>query len=103
MSPEALSAIAGTILSLGMTYIPGINAAYARLSPGVKQSIMGVLILAAATLSAFWACQGTENACAEGVDWRAWIGSVIAALVANQGTDRISPEPEAVKEVKGEG
>lgn len=100
MAPEAVSGVAGMILSLAMTYIPGINAAYARLSPGVKQTVMGVLIVAAAGLSAWWACQGAENVCAEGVDWRAGIQSVIAALVANQATDRISPEPEAVKEVK---
>lgn len=102
MPPEALSAVAGTILSLVMTYIPGLNVIYARQTAGVKQTIMGVLIIVAASVSAYWACQDPSSPCVNGVDWRTWIQSVIAALVANQGTDRISPEPVSVKEVKPE-
>lgn len=96
MNPEliGLGSLAGMALSLAMTYIPGLNVLYARQSETVKQSIMGALIIISGIANALYTGQGG--------DWRSIATAIVAALITNQPTDRISPEPSAVKEAKAE-
>jgi hypothetical protein len=107
MTPEALSATAGIILSALMTYIPGLNVAFASLSPTTKRLTMVGCLIAAAIGTAAWTCTSPEagttfGMCMSGFDWRSILMALIAALVANQSADRILPKPEAVKEASEE-
>ena len=45
LTPEALAAIFGTVLSLLLTYVPGLNGRYAALPEDVKKAFMGVGLL----------------------------------------------------------
>ena len=93
MDSEKLLAIGGAALSLGFTYIPGLNSWYDGLSKEYKQLVMlGILLVV--TLAVFGlSCAGILDAvtCDKG-------GAVsiafafIAALTANQATHRITPK-----------
>ena len=49
MSAETLAMVAGIILTLTFSYVPGLNRQYATLSPEFKRLIMlGLLILVSA-------------------------------------------------------
>lgn len=95
MDPQlvGLGSLAGMALSLAMTYIPGLNVIYARQSETVKQSVMGALIVLSGIANALYTGQS---------DWKSIATAIVAALITNQPTDRISPEPSAVKEAKAE-
>lgn len=96
MNPELLSSMAGAILSLLVSYVPGLNTAYDKLNPTAKRLVMAALVAVAAIVSAAWSCSSPESketirACLAGASWRTYVQSVIAALVANQAMHRISP------------
>lgn len=100
MSPEAISAVAGTILSLVLNYTPGLNTAFDRLSANGQRATMGLLLALSAVGLALWTCTGpdalsasTASLCTDGgINWRAVVQSFIFALMANQAADRISPK-----------
>lgn len=96
MNPELLSSMAGAILSLLASYVPGLNTAYDKLSPTAKRLVMALLVTVAAVISAAWSCSSPDtqeaiDVCMAGSGWRTYAQSIIAALVANQATHRISP------------
>jgi hypothetical protein len=96
MSAESLSLIAGSVLSLLFSYIPGVRAWFMPLDPQVKRLLMlGLIILSASTIFGL-ACLG----------WGAELGitlvcsqkglvnlvrQVVLAIIANQGIYAISP------------
>jgi hypothetical protein len=91
MTAEQLSSIAGVILSLCMSYIPGVSDWYQKLSPVAKRAIMAALIIFVAAASYALSCAGVVkwvNCSNNGVG--GLVSSVIAALVANQATHLIS-------------
>lgn len=93
VGPELLAGIAGGSLSLIMSYVPGLNNLYERLSPTAKQLVMAFLLLVAAFGSAAWICSTPGSAfgtCLRGADWRNYVTALIAALVTNQATHRIT-------------
>lgn len=96
MSSEQLSAIAGAILSLIFSYVPGIYKKYQPLSEELKRLIM--LALLVATCASVYALACTS--------WSAYLGitvtcdqpglvqliwSLVLAVMANQSTYRLSP------------
>jgi len=97
MSAETLSLIAGAILSLCFSYIPGLSERFDALIPTEKRLIMlGMLVLVALAVYGL-ACFGW------GQDWRVFltcdrsglselIKQLIIAIVANQGIYAISPQ-----------
>lgn len=103
LTPELLAGIAGVALSLALSYIPGLNSRYAGLSEDVKKFIM-LLLLAAVSLGVF----GVSCAPLLGLVFvECSSGGVvqvltvfIAALIANQGVHRVSPEVAAVRAAK---
>lgn len=101
MSPEALSALAGAILSLLMNYFPGVNTAFDRMSPDKQRAVMAVLLAVAAVGLAVWTCTdpaaGGVGICLGATNWRAVAQAFVFALMANQATDRISPKPREEK------
>lgn len=94
----AISGIAGMALSIMMTYIPGLNVAWARLSTEAKQGIMAVLIICSGVGATLYTYNGEFTP----ISWKALVSSIFAALVTNQPTKMITPEPAAVKAVKAE-
>lgn len=107
LNPEALSATAGLVLSLVMTYVPGLNVKFALLSSTAKRLIMLVCLAITAVGSAAWICTQpaagmTFGMCMSGFDWRSVITAFVMALMANQAADRIMPKPAAVEEAREE-
>lgn len=105
MSVETLSAVAGIVLSLLFSYVPGLDVWFAALESKWKQAIMGVCILlvgsAAFALSCttWGAAWGIELTCDQ-PGAQVIISTVIAALVANQAVYKISPETGRVTAIK---
>ena len=106
MSAEFLTMIAGVVLSLLFSYVPGLNTWFAALDSLYKRLIMlGLLLLSAAALFGL-ACAGILQELA-GVqvtcDRAGLIGLVqafIAAVIANQTAYMITPPAPAVTETK---
>lgn len=109
MTVETLSMIAGALLSLGFTYIPGLNAWFASKAPSTKQLVMLALLALTASGLVTLSCAGLVELPLVGLVTcdRAGILKMvellILAVIANQGTDRISPEPRNVRSLKGIG
>lgn len=106
MTPAAIAATAGAVLSLLFNYIPGLNTRFDRLSADMQRTVMGVFILLTSIGMAFWQCSGDNSQlysiCGDGMNWRAILTNAVFALVGNQSVDRISPKPRT-EEVKPAG
>lgn len=93
LSPETLAMIAGVILSLIFSYIPGARNWFDQYAPEAKRLIMLVLLAVVAFGSYGLACAGilTGIACtvpgAIDVVW-----TLILAVIANQAAYSISPK-----------
>ena len=92
MDENTLSLIAGSVLSLFFSYFPGVKGKYEKLTPDYKRVVMLVSLLVSAIGVYVTSCYGifpTVECTREGV-----LGLVkvfILALVANQGTHKLSP------------
>ncbi len=95
---DLISASAGTVLSLLMNYVPGLNTKFDAFSPNQQRGIMALMLILCSMGLAFWRCTGNEasvftDICGDnGINWRAVLQSMFFALTANQGVDRISPK-----------
>ena len=96
MTAEQLIAIAGAILSLAFSYIPGLKTRYEPLSDEMKRLVMlGLLVLVVAGVfglacSRFGAYLGIAVICDEpGLVALVW--SLVVAVMANQSTYLITP------------
>ena len=87
MSAEELSMVTGTVLSLFMSYVPGVSGWYEGLSTESKRLVMGVLLLAVAGGAFSLACGGVVDVveCSK-VGALGLVQAFIAALIANQAT-----------------
>lgn len=98
LSAENLAAIAGTILSLAFSYIPGLSGWFDGRLPTQKRLIMAALLLIIAGAAFGLACAQIVTAVT--CDRPGAVGlvqTVIAALVANQAAFLISPRRVAAK------
>jgi len=105
MSAEILAGAAGVILSLLFSYIPGLNANFARLPAELKRGVM-LLLVTLTGLAAFGlACSGLAAelgytlACtrADAVH----IGlAIVCAAIGNQAAYGLSPRAAAVLQAK---
>ncbi len=96
MTAEELAAGAGILLSLGISYIPGINEKFGKLSPAQKRLVM-LGLLAAIAVGAFGlGCAGLAGAgtalitCDRTGAW-AFFRVLVPATIANQAAFSISP------------
>lgn len=93
MDEAQLSMIAGTVLSLLFSYVPGLKGWYEKLSADFKRLVMLVVLLVTSGAIYGLSCAGWLDMVA--CDKEGLIGLVnifFAALVANQATYLISPE-----------
>jgi hypothetical protein len=101
IDPVTLSAAAGILLSLALSYIPGLRTKYADLHSDWKRLIMlgallivtiGIAMLSCTKLIPYIPC--TVDGILD------LIGMFIAALIANQAIYPISPKATDVKMLK---
>lgn len=101
MSSELLASIAGIVLSLVFSYIPGLNSKFAKLDGGVKRLIMGGLLLVTAGAAFGLSCAKIFPTVACSQDGALGLVRVfVMALIANQSAFLISPETQAVRAAK---
>ncbi len=94
MDNVALSSIAGVILSLAFSYIPGLRPWYEAQSSETKRLIMAALLLVVAAGTYVLSCTGTgiiDSIACDNNGIMELVNAFIAALVANQATYLISP------------
>ena len=99
MSAEMLSAVAGIMLSLVFSYIPGVSDWFAALDGTRKRLVMLAALLAAAAGAAGLSCLGIAQVggaalpgCTQG-GLQSILEALVVALVANQAAYLISPKP----------
>lgn len=93
MSSELLIVIAGVVLSLAFSYVPGLKDWFDPLMPNSKRFIMlGVLLLSAGGVFAL-ACFGKYDlvACNAAGAWNL-LEYFVAAAIANQAAYQLSPK-----------
>jgi uncharacterized membrane protein len=96
MTVELLSAIAGILLSLAFSYIPGLKTWYDQLAADAKRLVMlGALFLVAAAIYGL-SCAGIYQIVpCDQAGLVKMIEIFVLALVANQSTFLISPRKPA--------
>ncbi len=105
MTSDTILLIAGAVLSLVFSYVPGLNVKFAALKPEYKRGIMAGLCLLVAAAVFGIACAGyggnfnIEVTCDQ-IGLIGLIQSFIVAVIANQGAYALSPQTKAVKEAK---
>lgn len=105
MTAEILSMIAGSLLSLGFSYIPGLNTWFAAKPEEVKKLTMLVLMVVVALVAFGLSCANLDfpligNVTCDKAGALGLISNFILALMANQATHRASPEMASVQKVK---
>jgi hypothetical protein len=93
VTTELLASIAGIVLTLAFSYIPGLNAAFDKLAPTTKRLTMAVLLLVVAGAVFGLSCGNVIASVT--CDRAGLIGLVnvfIAALIANQAAYALSPK-----------
>jgi hypothetical protein len=102
LTPEVIAMIAGVILSLAFSYIPGLNAAFAKWPPELKRITMLALLLLTSAVVYGLGCAGILNAgltCdKQGLVQLIWM--FILGVIANQSAYQITPLPTAVTQAK---
>jgi hypothetical protein len=96
MSANTLSLIAGAVLSLAFSYIPGLRADFDAIDPTEKRLVMlGLLLVTAISVQVMaclgWAAEwGVDLACNR-AGLAGLIEQLVIAIIANQGVYAISP------------
>jgi hypothetical protein len=102
LTPEILGTIAGAVLSILFSYIPGLNTWFAAKDNTQKRGLMALLLLITSAGVFGLGCAGILNAgiaCSnDGAIQIVWI--FLLGIIGNQSAYSISPRTNAVKEVK---
>jgi len=103
ISPELLASLYAGLLSLLLSYVPGLNTRWTALPEDTKKALMGLgLILISAGVFAAGCAPALGIVfveCSTGGAVKLF-SILVSALVANQSVHRLSPQPAAVKAVK---
>ena len=96
MSAESLSLVAGTVLSLTFSYVPGARSWFERFEPEIKRLIMLVLLVITAGIVYGLSCLGwvSEWGISLSCDRSGLLGLIeqlVIAIIANQSIYAISP------------
>ncbi len=91
-NPEYLSMVAGGVLSLALSYIPGLRVWFGRLDPVGKRLLMGMLLFITTLTIIVWRCTESNSlaVCLELGTLRSVVTSFVVALMANQAVHRIT-------------
>ena len=106
ISPELLAAVYAGILSLALTYIPGLNTKWAALGEDVKKLVMGAGLIAISVAVFAVGCAPALGIvfveCSTGGAVKL-LSILISALIASQAIHRLTPMPASVKAAKAKG
>lgn len=92
MTVEQLGAIAGVILSLLFSYVPGLSTKFGGLSATTKRLSMALLLLLVAIGALALSCSNiVVSVTCDQAGLIALVNTYIAALVANQAAYMIAP------------
>ena len=99
VSPEMLVLLAGVVLSLVFSYVPGLNAKYAALLPEIKRVIMLALLALITAVVYAGTCAGwfTSGVICDQPGLMKLIWMFVLAMISNQSTYTISPQSMAVR------
>lgn len=92
MTPQVISGLAGSALSLIFSYAPGAASWFDTLTPTQRRLFMAALMLLVAAGALVYQCQASRACIAAG--WQEYLTSYASALVANQTTYAVSPQPK---------
>ena len=93
MTATELGSIAGIVLSLAFSYVPGLKGTYDKLSGDYKRLVMAALLLVTAGAVLGLSCAGMlANVECTQAGALGLLKVFIAALIANQGTYLLSPK-----------
>lgn len=93
ITPEVLSGLAGAILSLLFSYVPGLSDWFAKFDSKQKSGIMALAIVIVAGAAYGLSCAGVIAAIECSQQGLVKLAQVIfAALIANQSVYSISPQ-----------
>lgn len=92
MNADQLSAVAGVVLSLAFSYLPGVSGWFATLDSTVKRLAMAMLLLVVAGAAYGLSCANVlATVACDKPGVLALVNALIAALIANQATFTLSP------------
>lgn len=99
VTPELLAMVAGVVLSLLFSYLPGLRTMFGGLLPETKRLVMLAILAISAIAITVLTCAGVVSSgvtCDRaGIIQVIWI--FILAMIGNQTTFQISPQPPDVK------
>ena len=100
MSANTFSLIAGTLLSLAFSYIPGLRELFDILEPTEKRLVMlGLLVVTAVTAQCLaclgWGTEWGLNLTCDRAGLAGLIEQLVIAIIANQSVYAISPRRQA--------
>jgi hypothetical protein len=102
VTPIVLAGIAGVVLSLAFSYIPGLSTKFAAIAPEYKRLIMLLLLIISTAAIYLLKCGGIVQAgitCdQQGLVGLVW--SFVVSVMANQSTYSLTPPTAAVKAAK---
>ena len=102
ITSAAVAGIAGALLSLIFSYVPGLNSKFAALPKETEQLIMAGLMLLATVIIMGLGCYKVIqiNLTCDQNGWVQAIWIFISAIMGNQSVYRLTPQPKTVKAVK---
>ena len=108
MSAESLSLVAGTVLSLTFSYIPGVRNWFIEFDPAIKRLIMLALLALTAGVAYGLSCLGWgfEWGITLSCDQSGLLGLIeqfVVAIIANQSIYAISPHKEETSPTSSPG
>lgn len=97
MSAESLSLVAGTILSLAFSYVPGVRSWFLGINPAIKRLIM-LALLAVTSAGVYglsclgWAIEWDITLSCDQTGLLGLVKQFVIAIIANQSIYTISPQ-----------
>lgn len=92
MSETTLASLAGILLSLAFSYIPGLRDKYATLSPDYKRLVMlGALLFVSIGVFAAGCLGYSAKVSCDMAGAQVLLGLFITAAIANQGAYMLTP------------
>ncbi len=93
LTPEVLAGLAGGLLSLAFSYVPGLSDWFAPLDSTRKSGIMALMILAVAGGAYGLSCAGVIASLPCTQDGLVRLAQIVfVTLTANQGVYKLSPQ-----------
>jgi hypothetical protein len=104
MSAEQLSLIAGILLSLGFSYVPGLNAKFASLAGETKRLIMlGLLLVVSGAVFGLSCANIFPTVSCDQAGALGLVEVFVLAAIANQTAFMLSPQSETAQAAKAKG